>query len=526
VAGTERFDVAIVGSGFSGSLLARILARNGWRVLLVDRARHPRFALGESTTPLANLALERIGRDHGLPELGRLATYGRWLAAYPAVRRGLKRGFSFYLQQPGIEWRPGPERRLLVAASPADRVADTHWLRADVDALFARLAVEDGVELREGTVVEAVAGGGEGSRLALAGEEGAYAIAAPLVVDASGPAGVVARRLGAAPGRRLETSSALVFGHFRGVGELAGALRPGDSLTDAPYPEDRAAVHHLLEEGWMYLLAFDHGVTSAGLLLEPGAARSSGAAPAALWSGVVGRYPTLARLFETAEVERPIGYVPRLQHRLTRAWGPGWVAMPHTYGFVDPLFSVGIAWSLRAVERLAEILVESGPGRPAVASGEAFARYGGLLAAEIEQIDRLVATAYRARRRFGYFTAHSLLYFAWVSFAESFERLGRPERPWWRGFLGTGEARVEALVAESARRIAAAGDRAEESDDYRRWVVESIEPFDVAGLGAPERRNLYPVDLADLERSAGKLGLDAARLEAGLARLRAELQGP
>ena len=37
---SQRFDVAIIGSGFSGSILARILAARGRRVALLDAARH------------------------------------------------------------------------------------------------------------------------------------------------------------------------------------------------------------------------------------------------------------------------------------------------------------------------------------------------------------------------------------------------------------------------------------------------------------------------------------------------------
>jgi FADH2 O2-dependent halogenase len=48
-------DLAVVGSGFSGSLLAMIARRLGLSVALLERGRHPRFAIGESSTPLANL---------------------------------------------------------------------------------------------------------------------------------------------------------------------------------------------------------------------------------------------------------------------------------------------------------------------------------------------------------------------------------------------------------------------------------------------------------------------------------------
>ena len=63
------FDIAIVGSGFSGSLLAMIACRLGHRVLLLDRSKHPRFAIGESSTPIANLLLEEIATEFGLPQL-------------------------------------------------------------------------------------------------------------------------------------------------------------------------------------------------------------------------------------------------------------------------------------------------------------------------------------------------------------------------------------------------------------------------------------------------------------------------
>ena len=516
------WDAVIVGSGFSGSLLARILARTGWSVKLVERARHPRFAIGESTTPLANLALERLARDHGLPELAGLATHGRWLATRPEVRRGLKRGFSFYLQTPGEAWRPGPERRLLVAASPNDHVADTHWLRSDVDHLMTELAVSDGVHLTEETTVEEVVPESAAIRLTLRHDGRIETTTSGLVVDASGSSAVVSRRLGAVDGPPLRTASSLVGGHFRGVRNLAEVIDDASALAGAPYAEDRAAVHHLLEEGWAYLLAFDHGVTSAGLLLE-GADRGRSATPEALWRGVIERYPTLAALFMDAEPVEALRHVPRVQHRLSSCHGPRWVAMPNAFGFVDPLFSTGIAWSLRAVERLADVLLNTGPASEGVTTGRCFERYASLLRAELDEIDSLVATAYRARRCFDLFAAHSMLYFAAVSFAESFERIARPDGACWRGFLGAGDAEAERLIRDSGARLRAvlAGDGP--AREYEAWVARSIEPLNVAGLGDPARRNLYPADMDELERRAPRLGIPEPRLSAGLAALRADL---
>jgi FADH2 O2-dependent halogenase len=57
---SQRSEVAVVGSGFAGSLMARVLATLGYDVVLLERGTHPRFAIGESSTPLANLSLERL----------------------------------------------------------------------------------------------------------------------------------------------------------------------------------------------------------------------------------------------------------------------------------------------------------------------------------------------------------------------------------------------------------------------------------------------------------------------------------
>ena len=50
-------DVVVIGSSFSGSLTALILRKMDIDVILIDRQRHPRFAIGESSTPAADLVL-------------------------------------------------------------------------------------------------------------------------------------------------------------------------------------------------------------------------------------------------------------------------------------------------------------------------------------------------------------------------------------------------------------------------------------------------------------------------------------
>src|SRR5258705_7245781 len=121
--------------------------------------------------------------------------------------------------------------------------------------------------------------------------------------------------------------------------------------------------------------------------------------------------------------------------------------LPHAYAFVDPLFSTGIAWSLRAIERLGLLFEkEGGP------TEQDLARYDAALSDEADQIDMLVAGAYHAMARFDLFAAHAMIYFAAVSFAEIRQRVMKDNEFAWSGFLGVGDPRLGGLPRASPPR--------------------------------------------------------------------------
>jgi len=527
---TQRCHVAIVGSGFAGSLLARVLAVQGYDVVLLERGTHPRFAIGESSTPLANLSLERLGRRYGLADCYRLATHGRWLEHFPELRRGLKRGFTFYRHHPGQAFanKGLDSERLLIAASPNDTVADTHWLRADVDHHFVRQAVAAGVDYRDRAELTGVDVSSSGVRLIGRRNGAPLALHADFVVDASGPGGFLARQLSIPSGlKRTGTRSALVFSHFTDVLPMSEVI-PG--LPQGPYPDDWAAVHHLIDEGWMYSLRFDHGVTSAGFALSPRGVAKLGASSAtaeALWRKLLGRYPTIGTAFGDAKPIMPLAFRSRIQHRLTRAAGARWVLLPHAYAFVDPLFSTGIAWSLRAVERLALCFERHARGKRWPSPDE-LGRYEKLLSAEADQIDRVVAGAYDAMAHFDLFAAHAMIYFATVSFAEVRQRLVPSESAAaaWTGLLGVGDPVSEPLPRASRLRLRritrgrGSPGTADQRRDFVEWAASAIVPRNIAGFADPERHHLYPVDVEALIERHELLNMSRGQLVAALPALR------
>jgi len=152
------FDIVIIGSGFSGALLAMIARRAGRSVMLLDRGAHPRFAVGESTSPLLNLIIEQIADRYDLPRLKPLTTWGEWQRTYPQLVGGLKRGSTYFKHEPGARYRSEPDRsnQLLVSACLNDEAADTHWLRSDVDYFLLREAVASGADFLDHTELHSI----------------------------------------------------------------------------------------------------------------------------------------------------------------------------------------------------------------------------------------------------------------------------------------------------------------------------------------------------------------------------------
>jgi FADH2 O2-dependent halogenase len=461
------FDIAIIGSGFAGSLLAMIARRLGKSVILLERGKHPRFAIGESTTPLSNLLLEELATRYELPSLLPLCKWGSWRKTYPELTCGLKRGFTFYHHQPGH--KPGRDDQLLVAASPRDAIADTHWYRADVDSFFVSEAQRCGVEYRDEVTLESAREEYDGVRI----EGERLNVKVRFAVDASGPRGFLHRAF-TLPELALPDMppTEALYTHFTGVGRIDEIDPPAET---PPYPVDDAAVHHIFDGGWIWVLRFANGITSAGAAASFGL----GEGPTA-WQGLIDRFPAIRAQFASAEAVRPFVHAPRLSFRSGTVAGRHWALLPSAAGFVDPLLSTGFPLTLLGVARLAEIFAGSGD----------LASYARKTEGELLATARLIGSLYSSMTDFRRFVPLSLLYFAAASYSETARRLGKPHLA--ASFLLHDDPRFQFQpLLESAR-----------ADQIRCF----IEPFNVAGLGDPARHNWYPADADDMLNSAGKLG--------------------
>lgn len=523
---TEVFDVAIVGSGFAGSLTALLLRALGRSVLLIERGSHPRFAIGESSSPLANLLLESLCRRYGLDRIAPLAAWGTWRRAYPEIGCGLKRGFTFYGHGPGRPFAARADRadQLLVAASPNDEVADTHWYRADFDQFLQREAQESGAEYTDHTAIESVSFGPGVAELETVRGGRRLLRRARLLVDASGPGGALHRALGLGAARfpNLPETEGL-YTHFADVsridemGLFASAQRP-------PYRPDDAALHHVFPGGWIWVLRFANGVTSAGVAAEPFLARELRLEEGASgWDRLLERFPTVRDQFAGSRPILPFVHRPRLPFRAAAAAGPGWVLLPSAAAFVDPILSTGFPLTLLGIERLVEAVERSwgrGPGPDCPELAETLARDGRRTLAEADTAALLVAALYASFRDFPTFAALTHLYFAAASYAEAARRLGRPALA--GGFLSADHPTFGPALRECC--ASALEESGETRDALRERIRRAIAPLDVIGLAdeSGRRRNWYPVDADDLRASASKLRATPAEIE----ELVAKMSGP
>lgn len=490
-------DIAILGSGLGGSLMALILERLGRSVVLVDRAAHPRFAIGESSTPIADYILADLADRYDLPRLKPLAKYGSWTATYPEIGRGLKRGFSYFRHTTGraFESHADHSTELLVAASSSDERADTHWLRSDVDAFLVGEVRAAGIEVLEQTTLNDIR---HDDGWCLRGERHAESveIRARFVIDATGPAAVIPRALGIEDdGAALRTNSRAVFGHFAGLRTWHDVLTESDTdVTDHPFPCDAAALHHILDDGWMWQLRFDNGITSAGFVFDAAARPSAQSVPPVTeWNDELAKYPSIARQFEAATLVQPEGglqHTGRLQRCVRQAAGEDWALLPNTAGFIDPLHSTGIAHTLSGIERLAGLFEVHWNGGNLSA---ALRVYSQQLRNEITWIDQLVEGCYAARSDFRAFTAWSMLYFAAATTCEH-RRVENGAAAW--SFLCADDTDFRKIVRRLREQLDRTHNGAISIAGFEEQLRKAIAPFNSVGLCDPSARNMYRYTVA------------------------------
>jgi len=174
-------DVIIIGGGPAGSALAALLARNGYRALLLERDIHPRDHVGEALTLSTTVVLDRIGFLDRMNEEGFLRRDGScWTSARAPLGTFFAVRFSEFPPPYGVQpWTYNVERDVL-------------------DTLLLRHAHDQGAKVMQGVNVKEVLFDGDRAVGVKASVVDGWEqdLHAPIVVDASGRRCMLGRQLG------------------------------------------------------------------------------------------------------------------------------------------------------------------------------------------------------------------------------------------------------------------------------------------------------------------------------------------
>jgi flavin-dependent dehydrogenase len=323
-----RYDTIVVGARCAGAATAMLLARQGQRVLLIDRA--PEGTDTVSTHALMRGAVVQLHRWGLLHEVEAAGT--------PAIRNT-----TFHYGDETVPLRIKP--RFGVDALYAPR-------RTVLDPILVEAAREAGVTVRYGTRLEGLLhdrhGRVQGVLVTMddaergLGETHPYlAIRADMVVGADGRKSTVARHAGAATSLRGQHASSVIYGYFTDIGSDAYHWYFGEREAD-----DRA-----LAAG---MIPTNDGAANVFLALPAARLERARADLEGSFFAMLERCaPQLVPSLRSKErVGRLWSFVGR-RGFMRQAWGRGWALVGDAGYFKDPLTAHGITDALRDAELLA-----------------------------------------------------------------------------------------------------------------------------------------------------------------------------
>ena len=390
----SQYDVVVVGSGIAGSAAALTLARSGFRVAVIERRSHPRFAIGESMVPTTTHAFALLAKKYRVPELDQLFRYPdlRDLGCHGWP----KRHFWFGVHREGEELDQGGESVFDTFRPPNG--PDVHLLRSEADAFLVSLLPRYGVDYFEQTEVLELEQREETNRLRLRDPQSELVFESRLIVDASGHASFFAHELGLRESKtRLVTNTRTLFAHFTGVRDLDSILEAGNFN----YRRDGGTMHHCFEGGWIWVIPFDNETCSVGAVLDrskfplersPGETPDGGIEPIEELRRLFAGYPTVESHLGAAKPLFPPIRTDRIQFSSKTILSDGVILTPHAAGFVDPLFSSGFlltaAFLLRFLPLACDFLKKRLSPRQ---TADFFAPLDECYQSELDQVDRLVS---------------------------------------------------------------------------------------------------------------------------------------
>ncbi len=323
MARNSECEILVVGGGPAGSTAATLLSRMGRKVILLEKAHHPRFHIGESLLPMNLPLFERLGVLDKVHAMG--------------------------VFKPGADFEADNERgynsfafRRAIGDSPPH--AYQVW-RQDFDKMLFDHARDSGADAREGheaVAVEQV--DPRCSQVDVRTDDGqSYRITAQYVVDATGRDTFLSskKRLRR---KNMEHQSAAIFGHFRNA-----QVRPGDDAGNISI--------YRFDHGWIWMIPLPAGVMSVGAVCRPAYLKQRKGKTVDFLMDTLNRSEGVRKRIEAAELlGGEVRVTGNYSYDSVKMGGPGWLMIGDAFAFLDPVFSSGVYLAMSGAEQAAHVI--------------------------------------------------------------------------------------------------------------------------------------------------------------------------
>jgi flavin-dependent dehydrogenase len=310
------YDVAIIGGGPAGSVAGAALARNGRRVVILEKEKFPRFRVGESLLPASSDTFERIGVKEKLDRAGFLIKHGGEISS----ACGTARGVYFFRNALNPRWKTSYQ----VDRSKFDQVLLDHAQACGCEVRY-EVSVDNCVFASEETI--------------LACNQDSEILRAKYLIDCSGRNAVLANHL------RLKEP----YPHLRKFSVFAYFQGPPLS------PDPAASLTRMIraDDCWYWVIPMAEGKWSVGVVMDHDHFRSLQLSPEQAFEEFIRKQPQIYHRIGEAKRFTPVRATADFSYRTKKMFGDRWLVAGDAAGFIDPVFSSGVYIAVYSGEQAA-----------------------------------------------------------------------------------------------------------------------------------------------------------------------------
>ena len=356
-------DVLIIGGGPAGASTATILAEHGHKVLIIEKAKFPRYHVGESLIPFTFGPLERLGM---IPKMRGSHFVKKYSVSF--VQPDGRRSQPFYFH----------------TRYDKETIAQT-WqvMRSEFDQMLLDNAREKGAEVMEETTVIQLLKNDSGRVIGVEvkTKDGQVKhLHAALVVDASGKEAFASNRQGWRIGDPYLNKVA-IWTYYKGSKRAEGVDEGGTTIAFVP------------EKGWFWHIPMHDDMVSVGVVAEGKYLTRGGVKDMKeMFYREIGENQWIKEHLSTGACTGEFWITSEYSRHSKYGASPGLLLVGDAFAFLDPVFSSGVMLAIKSGVLAADAIHEAFMAKDM--SPERFAAYGQNIRQGVENMRKLIYAFY------------------------------------------------------------------------------------------------------------------------------------